>query len=481
VGIRVVRFPPRGRPGRRAQGGPDLDPATLEDRRRGPRLDAASVPGSVPVPGDLVGSALLAGRSAVAARRGTAVRDLAIVILGLGVVLWAALIVELAMPVRDSLHHDFLAFYSAGRLVLDGRPGSLYDVTALTAIQRTVIPDPIGVNGYMPFINPPFVAVAFALLAGLTPETARATWTLIGVALFLASAIGLTRSLRGRDRLLAIVLLAASFPVYHALAEGQLSLLLLASGIGALAAARGGRWTLAGLALIPFWLKPPLLLVPLVLLVLARRWRALMATMAGGVALAAVSLPFTGLVPYERYVGYLTAVVTSHFAGAGAAGATIWRGDLATSEGLNGLLVGYLGQGSVGLVDLLWVAGIAALVGLYALAMRRRPPGFRSPGGRAMLAAAIGLALLVDANLFAQDCVLLLLLLVAVEPLPARLALPAVVASAAVADLALLDQGPFTVHAFTVVLVAAVGVACWRVITQPSPAAVPVPAGGTFV
>jgi hypothetical protein len=463
---------------------PTLDPATVRGRQHGPRLDATLVPD----PGDLVGSlaglgsdrAGLAARAGEIARHWVTTRGLAVVMLGLGVVLWIALVAELAMPLRDSLHHDFLAFYSAGRLVLDGRPDGLYDISALTAIQRTLIPDPVGMNGYMPFINPPFVAVAFAPLAALAPEIARALWALIGVALFIASAVALTRTMTGRDRLVAMVLLAASFPVYHTLAEGQLSLLLLASGVGALAAARGGHWTLAGLVLVPFWLKPPLLLVPLVALVLARRWRAVTATMAGGLALAAVSLPFTGVVPYARYLGYLTAVVTSHFAGAGADGATIWRGDLATSEGLNGLLVGYLGQDAVGLVNVLWAAGVAALVGLYAVAMRRRPPGFDTTQGRAMLAAGIGLALLVDANLFAQDCVLLFLVLVAVQPLPARLALPSVLVAVAVADLALLDQGPFTVHVFTLALSAAVGLVCGRVIADARPATVRVPADGTL-
>jgi hypothetical protein len=388
-----------------------------------------------------------------------AIRGLAVLLVGLGALFAIALVAELALPLRDGAHHDFLAFYGAGKLVLDSDPAGIYDPAQLTAVERTVVPGPVGANGYMPFTNPPFAAAAFAPLAALSPEAARAVWAGISLALLVAAAVAVARP-SSRDRALGALLVALSFPAYHALAEGQWSILLLAAGLAALAAGRRGRWALVGLALVPFWLKPQLLVLPLVALVLARRWRTLATAGIGGAALVALSLPFTGFAQYGRYAGYLAQVVTSHFTGAGAVNSTTWQGNLATTEGLNGLLVGYLGQGAVGLVNVLWLMAAGALVALYGLAAVREHPGFATLRARAMLAAGILVTLLVNPNLFAQDCVLVFLALAALWPVPRRLALAAIVATVALADLVLLDQLPLTLHLFTVGLVGLVVLVC---------------------
>jgi hypothetical protein len=146
----------------------------------------------------------------------------------------------------------------------------------VTALQRTVIPKPVGMNGNMPFINPPPAAVAFAPIAALPLAAGRVLW-----------------------------------------------------------------------------------------------------------AVAVAMLPFTGLAPYLTYVTYLAAVVTSHFSGAGEAGSAVWRGDLASTEGLNGLLVGWLGQDAVGVVNALWAAAVVAVLALYGLAARRvRPASAQATPGR---------------------------------------------------------------------------------------------------
>jgi hypothetical protein len=313
----------------------------------------------------------------------------------------------------------------------------------------------------MPFINPPFAAAAFAPLAAHSPEVARAVWAGVSLALLVAAAVVVVRR-PSRDRALGALLVALSFPVYHTLTEGQWSILLLAAGLAALAAGRRGRWGLVGLALVPFWLKPQLLVLPLVALALARRWRALATVGIGGAALVAFSVPFTGFASDVRYAGYLAQVVTSHFTGAGAVDSTTWQGNLATTEGLNGLLVGYLGQGAVGLVNVLWLMAAGALVALFGLAALRQRTGFATLRARAMLAAGILVTLLVDPNLFAQDCVLVFLALAALWPVPRRLALAMIVSTVALADLVLLDQLAVTLHLFTLGLVGLVVLVCLR-------------------
>ena len=383
----------------------------------------------------------------------------AVALIGVGAVLLAALLEELAAPMPAGIHHDFLAFFAAGRLVLQGHSSDLYDAGALTAIQRAVIPTPVGANGYMPFINPPFAAVAFAPIAALPAQAARAAWAVLSLAMLALAGAWIAAPLPTRERIATALLVALSFPAYHSLAEGQWSAVMLLGGVAALSAARRGSWALAGLALATWWLKPQLLVLPLLALALDRRWATVGWAVVGGLLLALVSVPFVGVGIYGQYVGYLLEVAASHFNGAGVVIQSVWQGDLATSEGLNGMLVGYLGQGAVATVDLLWAGLVVGFVALWLAAATVERPGFETLPARRLLAAGVGIVLLVNPNLFVQDCVLVFLLLPALWPLGVRDSWRASVGVALLAAVVLLDQWPAT-HLFTIVLAAVVVGVC---------------------
>ncbi len=380
---------------------------------------------------------------------------LALLLVVTGAGLAVVLVAELAAPIASGPHHDFLAFYAAGKLVLDGRPDGLYDPSAITAIQRAIIPVPVGANGYMPFINPPFAAVAFAPLALLPAAASRVAWVLLSVAMLVAAAAWMARPLPPRERIATVLLVALSFPAYHSLAEGQWSAAMLLGGLAALVAARRGSWTLAGVALATWWLKPQLIALPLIALALDRRWTTVVSAVATGIVLAIGSLPFVGIGTYVTYVGYLVQVGVSHFNGAGAVAPSVWQGNLTTAEGLNGFLVGLLGQGSVVGVDAVWGMLSVGLVLLWLIAALRTRPGFTTLQGRRMVAAGIGVVLLVNPNLFVQDCLLVFLLLPALWPLPAAAYWRAAVGVAILAAVTAVDQ-PLASHLFTVVLFAVV-------------------------
>ena len=216
---------------------------------------------------------------------GPALASLAVALVGLGAVLVVVLARELAAPIAAGTHDDFLAFYGAGRLVLDGNAAGLYLASAITAIERTIIPSPVGANGYMPFLNPPFAAVAFAPFAALPPQVARVAWAGLSAAALAGAALWIGWPLAGRERIAAALLVGLSFPAYHTLAEGQWSAVMLLGGVAALQAARGGSWRLAGLALATWWLKPQLIALPLLALALDRRWTAVAWSLLGGAAL----------------------------------------------------------------------------------------------------------------------------------------------------------------------------------------------------
>src|SRR3982751_4587125 len=79
------------------------------------------------------------------------------------------------------LGHDFLAFYTAGTFVRQGRAAELYDLKAVAANERLVaaregldLHDAFG-----PWWNPPFYALPFAPLSMLPYRAAWATWVSI--------------------------------------------------------------------------------------------------------------------------------------------------------------------------------------------------------------------------------------------------------------------------------------------------------------
>ena len=157
--------------------------------------------------------------------------------------------------------------------------------------------------------------------------------------------------------------------------------------------------------------------------------------------------------------------MTSHFTGAGEAGVAVWRGDLASTEGLNGLLVGWLGQGAVAAVNVLWAAGVVAIVVAYALAARRVPPGIDPPeidppDRRMMLAAGVAVMLVVNPNQFVQDCALVFLALDALAPIRPAARFTAIVATVAIADLTFLDQLLPALHLFPIALLVGVAWVC---------------------
>jgi len=384
----------------------------------------------------------------------------------IGGILLVALIRELTVAPADSAYHDFLAFFAAGKLVLDGHGSLLYGSGAVTAIQRSIIPHSLGANGYMPFINPPFAATVFVPLAALPEPLARGVWAAISLALASVAAAWIVRPLSGRQRTVGFILVLSSYPAFHALAEGQWSFVLLLAGLAALGAARAGRWRLAGAALGVLWIKPQLVVLPLAGLLLARRWTSVAVAVLVGAALAAATLTLTGPAVYGQYLTYLADVVLSHFTGAGAVHQTAWRGDLTTAEGLNGLLVGVFGQRAVGVVDLAWAAGSALLVGLFLLASRARRPGFAELEERLMLAAGIALVLLVNPNLFAQDTVLVFLVVAALLPVPGDAGLLLLAAVTATADLVFLDLTVEPWHIFTLVLLLGFVSVCLVTITR---------------
>ena len=80
-----------------------------------------------------------------------------VLVLGFGV----TLALSWALPGTQTPLPDYSARWTAGRLLLDGRLGSLYDPAVQAAVQQ----QDWGATGLSWFVSPPFVAILFAPLA----------------------------------------------------------------------------------------------------------------------------------------------------------------------------------------------------------------------------------------------------------------------------------------------------------------------------
>jgi len=239
-------------------------------------------------------------------------RNYACGLCALYLVLWSTVMLRSAPPLNgngEPIGGDYIAFYTAGRLLLAGQGATLYDVATVRRVQDGLL------DGRIPrfhdaFRNPPFFAGLFAPLA-LAPLVASAlVWTLVSAALLaLALRLGLDEAPLLRRRWRGIAVLTCAFPpVFFCLLDGQnstLSLLLYVLIYRALARGqdlRAGLWAALGL------FKPQLFLVFPIILAASRRWRALRACGGVAAALGVVSLIVVGP---DGVVAWLRVVVSA--------------------------------------------------------------------------------------------------------------------------------------------------------------------------
>ncbi len=186
--------------------------------------------------------------------------------------------------------HDFLAFYSAGKLVHEDRAAELYDIDALTRVQHSIASkSDLEMNAPLaPWWNPPHVALLFSPLTELSFGSALTLWTIFGVlclaitALLLATVIRDTSNLKIHWLLVPAAILLAP-PTLQAFGHGQntpLSLLLLTLTVLAWRA-REPIW--AGLFCSLLCYKPQLAAVTFVALTLTLGWRVWVGAIVGGV------------------------------------------------------------------------------------------------------------------------------------------------------------------------------------------------------
>jgi hypothetical protein len=297
-------------------------------------------------------------------------------------------------------HTSFRQLYTAGYMVRTGHAHELYDYTAQKLFQDQLVSrEPM----LMPFIRPPFDALAFVPFSFLSYSSAYVVFLILSVGLLAVSVRLLrpwTENLRAEHSWLPIAIFASFVPVASALMLGQDSILLLALlSASTFALDKERNFTagaLAGLGLFKFHL-----LIPLALLLLCwKRFRFFAGFSSVAAALALISIVVASPAQIRFYAASLLNI--GQGGNGGAHELLRYPLPITMMASLHGLINGIFEAPSVQrtLVTILLVVAVTVWV---AIAVPSTCPA------RWMIPIALTTAVLVSYYLFIYDLTLLLL------------------------------------------------------------------------
>lgn len=322
---------------------------------------------------------------------------------------------------------DFTVYYTAARILREGRAANLYDGPTQLAVQREFTSDSDLRRGPLPYIHPPFEALIFVPLTYLPYPAAFAAWDFVNLGLLLAIAILLRRSLPALGQIPLwewTLALLAFFPVFVNFLQGQDSILLLLLFVLAFRALDrdadflAGAWL--GLAVFKYHFALPLVIVLAIWKARREAAKFISGFAATASLMTALSLAIVGWHGALRYPAYAWRVVSQPGFGQTPPGLL---------ANLLGLVTGWPWPPSAELALRIVVA--ITSIGLIVVVALMRPCPDRGENGKAggrtgeaetratfrlSFACAVVTSLLVAYNTNAHDlCLLVLALALVVE------------------------------------------------------------------
>ena len=229
-------------------------------------------------------------------------------------ILLAALIVtyvSIAWNLRSRVlegNNDFIAFYTAARMVWDGKGAQLYDLREQTVYQEEILRSLHTEfrfrDGLLAYNHPPFEILWYIPLGGLSYLKAYWVWLAVSLFCVLAGVCLLLRFPRNLERGRLVQYLLGSlafFPVFINLLQGQDSATLFLFWTLSYWNLVRAREATAGIWLSLLLQKFQVVLPTLLVLVILRRWRVLNGFLAGSIVLLAISLALVGPSGIESY------------------------------------------------------------------------------------------------------------------------------------------------------------------------------------
>lgn len=199
---------------------------------------------------------------------------------------------------------DFTTFYTGGIIVREHLGAQLYDEQTQYRVQQQFAPGVIIRHGPLPYIHPPFEALVFVPLAWLSYPAAFLVWDCISVAILIAT-MWLIRphvsSLNAISVPAWIFIWLAFFPVFFGLLQGQDIFVLLLLFVLAFVALKQERDLAAGCILSLGLFRFHLVVAFLFILLLQKRYKAVMGFIGSALLLALLSI---GIVGWRQAVQY---------------------------------------------------------------------------------------------------------------------------------------------------------------------------------
>jgi hypothetical protein len=294
---------------------------------------------------------------------------------------------------------DFVGIYLGARMVATGQTAQLYDLQAQFRLQEELMTPYAPLVHTLYFVYPAWIALLLAPLALLPYTSAFLTWAGVNVA---AAGVAVTRLVRATTRSANerafLLLVAVGFvPLWYTLWQGQTGILVLLSLTGALLSLRAGHDRAAGAWLVLGIIKPQLIALPVLALLVSRRWVPVAVLTAGGAIILALSLLALGNWLPEYAQALSTYVSIGASAGDDPAIMHNWRGLLHRLLGTETTLL------ARGLAAALTAFSVALVVALSWPRQRRSGPSWE-----VRFAVAVLLGLLVNPHFYLQDAVVAL-------------------------------------------------------------------------
>ena len=203
---------------------------------------------------------------------------------------------------------DFTTFYTGGIIVRQHLGTQLYDEQTQYRLQQQFAPGVIIRHGPLPYIHPPFEALVFVPLAWLSYPAAFLVWDCISV-LILIAAMWVLRphvsSLNAISMPAWIFIWLAFFPVFFGLLQGQDIFVLLLLFVLAFVALKQKRDLTAGCLLSLGLFRFHLVVAFLFILLLQKRYKAIIGFIGSALLLALLSVSIVG---WRQTVQYPTHV-----------------------------------------------------------------------------------------------------------------------------------------------------------------------------
>ncbi len=232
------------------------------------------------------------------------------VALGIGVIL-CAVAVLLGFAGRTFLGRplggDFVEFYTIGKILNNYAPARIYDLRLAIGLQHSTLPS-MPDTQMLVFGQAPFIASLFRPFALMPYAWAYVAWLGFSAGLYIAGLTLLFRTVRlnAEDRRTGFLLALSSTPfLFETWIGGQMSVVVFCIWVLFFWCLENDRRFLAGFVLALCLFKPTLLALPVLMLLIGRRWRVLGGFTAGGATMALLSIATVGLEGCRAWFGAL--------------------------------------------------------------------------------------------------------------------------------------------------------------------------------